>query len=286
MIHPSSIISPSAEIGRNVEIGPFCVIEDGVHIGDGCRLEGHVSIKNGAFAGCGNEFGNGTVIGGKPQHTAIKSNFGKVIIGENNTFRENCTVHCSIRESEFTTIGNNNYLMVNSHIAHDCTVGNDNVLVNNVMLGGHVQVGNRVNFGGATGVHQFCRVGSFAMVGAQAHVIQDVPPFVTVDGLSSRIVGLNQIGLRRSGRTTEEINTLKDIYRLVYRSSLTWKDILQRLQEDYAVGAGAEMVQFLLTTKRGIVSERRSMNMPLRLVEDEDSQNNEEESRTIRMSVG
>lgn len=285
-IDSHSIVSPSAQIAQDVEIGPFCVIEPDVFIGSGCQLDSHITIKRGTVLGTGNRIGTGTVIGGMPQHTAVKNSYGRVVIGDNNTFRENVTVHASIKESEATVVGDNNFLMVNAHIAHDCVVGNDNVLVNNVMLGGHVHIGNRVNLGGAVGVHQFCRIGSLAMVGGQAHVIQDVPPFVTVDGLTSRIVGLNQIGLRRSGRTTEEINTLKEVYRLVYRSGLTWREIMQRLQEEYAVGSGAEMTNFLLSTKRGIVSERRSFNSPLRLLENKNERNSVSENRTLKINVG
>ncbi|MDR1963097.1 MAG: acyl-ACP--UDP-N-acetylglucosamine O-acyltransferase [Planctomycetaceae bacterium] len=288
-INPQALVNSLAKIGANVEIGAFCVIESDVVIGDGCRLESNVTIKQGVVIGKDNHIGTGVVIGGRPQHTAVKGVCGTVWIGDHNVFRENVTVHRAIKESDATVIGHNNYLMVNAHVAHDCKVGNDNVLVNNVMLGGHVQVGNRVNLGGAVGVHQFCRIGSLAMVGGLARVIQDVPPFVTVDGLTGRICGLNQIGLRRSGRTTEEIRILKEVYRLVFRSGLTWKEILKKLEDNYSIGPGAEMTQFLSATKRGIVSERHSVGRaPLRLLEDDNANENneEEEIRTIRVNVG
>jgi UDP-N-acetylglucosamine acyltransferase len=290
-INPHAIVHSLAHIGTDVEIGAFCVIESGVVIGDGCRLESNVTIKQGVVIGKENHFCTGTIIGGKPQHTAAKNGCGTVCIGNNNIFRENVTIHRAIKESDSTTIGHNNYLMVNAHVAHDCKVGNDNVLVNNVMLAGHVQVGNRVNLGGAVGVHQFCRIGSLAMVGGLARVIQDVPPFVTVDGLTGRICGLNQIGLRRSGKTSEEIKILKEIYRLVFRSSLTWKEILKKLTDEYSIGPGAEMTQFLAATKRGIVSERHCMNRTsLRILDNDDDHTNTDnennEIRTIRVNVG
>ncbi|MDR2704141.1 MAG: acyl-ACP--UDP-N-acetylglucosamine O-acyltransferase [Planctomycetaceae bacterium] len=292
-INPHAIVHSLAKIGANVEIGAFCVIESDVVIGDGCRLDSNVTIKQGVVIGKENHLCTGTIIGGRPQHTAIKCDCGGICIGNNNVFRENVTIHRAIKESDRTTIGDNNYLMVNAHVAHDCKVGNDNVLVNNVMLAGHVQVGNRVNLGGAVGVHQFCRIGSLAMVGGLARVIQDVPPFVTVDGLTGRICGLNQIGLRRSGRTVEEIRILKEVYRLVFRSGLTWKEILKKLEEDYSIGPGAEMTQFLAATKRGIVSERHSVfRTPLRLLDaenddkNENDNDNENEIRTIRVNAG
>jgi UDP-N-acetylglucosamine acyltransferase len=284
-----SIVSPSAQIGSNVAIGAFCVVEPDVVIGNDCRLESHVTIKRGTVIGNNNIFCEGTTIGMPPQHTAVPEKTGNIVIGDNNIFRENVTIHRAMHESSTTHIGDSNYLMVNAHVAHDCKIGNNNVLVNNVMLGGHVEIGNRVNLGGAVGVHQFCRVGSFAMVGAQAHVIQDVLPYVTVDGLTSRIVGLNLIGLRRNGFSTIEINTLKEVYRLIYRSGLPWKDILQKLQKEFATGAAAEITRFVLSTKRGIVHEGRySENSLLKLCkvpEDEPNEENEDEP-TLKINAG
>lgn len=287
-IAPHTVVSSRAKIGSDVEIGPFCIVEPDVRIGDGCRLESHVVLRKGTILGEGNVLSSGVSIGGLPQHTAVTEPCGNVIIGDKNIFRENVSIHRAMKESNSTILGNENYLMVNAHVAHDCKVGNNNVLVNNVMLAGHVQVGNKVNLGGAVGVHQFCRVGSLAMVGGQAHVIQDVPPFVTVDGLTSRIVGLNQIGLRRNGRSSEEIKTLKEVYRLVFRSGLPWREILRKLDEQYAIGPGAEMTQFLKGTKRGIVGERRSAARPaLRLLESGDQSGEEDdEIRTFRVNAG
>ena len=288
MSSPLSVVSPDAQIGNNVEIGPFCLIEAGVSIGDGCKFDSHVVIKSGTTIGKNNQFYAGTVIGGSPQHISALPPFGQIRIGDNNIFRENVTVHCSLKESGTTLIGDDNYLMVNAHVAHDCVIGNSNVLINNVMLGGHVIVGNRAMFGGGSAVHQNCRVGSLAMVGAQAHVVQDVPPFVTVDGLSSRIVGLNLIGLRRNGRTSEDLKTLKSAYFTLYRSGMTWKETLQFFQDNHSTGPIAELTQFLLTTKRGIVSERAASQSHLRVAESSESGGNEKEDifPTLRVNVG
>jgi len=271
MISPFAVVSPDALIGDNVEIGHFCLIESGVKIGDGCKFDSHVVIKSGVTIGENNQFGAGSVIGGPPQHVSAPPPFGQIRIGDGNVFRENTTVHRSLKESVATTIGNENYLMVNAHVAHDCVIGNHNILVNNVMLGGHVVVGNRVVLGGGAAVHQNCRVGSLAMIGGQAHVVQDVPPFFTMDGLSSRIVGLNLIGLRRNGRTSEDIKTLKSAYFTLYRSDLTWKEILQFFQDNYSTGPVAELTQFLLTTKRGIIRERSTHRSSLRVVDSDES---------------
>ena len=161
-----------------------------------------------------------------------------------------------------TAIGDNCLLMVGSHVAHDCHLGNNVILTNNAMLAGHVIVGDRAYISGAAGVHQFCRVGSFAMVGGQAHMVQDVPPYVTVHGLSSLVVGLNKIGLRRAGYDQAAIQQLMAAYRVIYRSGLRWADVLEQLRTQFPIGPAALFYEFLSTTARGIVSERRAPPAP------------------------
>ncbi len=256
-IHPSAIVSSLAAIGDDVEIGPFCVIEPETVIGDRCRLESRVVIKSGTVLGENNWVFEGAVLGGMPQHVHMPERPGKVIIGSGNVIRENCTIHRALDEEDATLIGDNNLLMANAHIAHDCRVGNNTIFANNVLLAGHVTVSDRAYVSGAVAVHQFCRIGSLAMVGGQAHITRDVPPFVTIDGLSSHVVGLNQIGMRRAGYSTETIDVLKVAYRLIYRSGLMWNDILEHLQTDFAEPPASLFYQFLATTTRGIIPERR-----------------------------
>lgn len=256
-IHPSALVSPLARVARDVEIGPFCVIEDEATIGEGCRLEARVVVKNGVMMGPNNLVCEGAVIGGMPQHIHMPERPGGVIIGSGNTIRENVTVHRALETEDATLVGNNNLLMVNVHIAHDCRVGNHTIFANNSMLAGHVTVGDRAYVSGAVAVHQFCRIGSLAMVGGQAHIVKDVPPYVTIDGLSSYAVGLNQIGLRRAGYSQEDLRKLKEAYRVIYRSELNWNQILARLQEEFTEGPATLFYQFLATTTRGIISERR-----------------------------
>ena len=196
-------------------------------------------------------------MGGMPQHVHAPEHSGKVLIGSGNTIREHVTIHRALDEHRTTVIGDNCLLMVNAHVAHDCQIGNNVILTNNVMLAGHITVGDRAYISGAVGVHQFCRIGTLAMVGGQAHLSQDVPPFVTVDGLSSLVVGLNQVGLRRAGYDAAKVQQLKDAYRVIYRSGLRWKEILEILRTEYVYGPAALFYEFLSTTKRGIVSERR-----------------------------
>jgi UDP-N-acetylglucosamine acyltransferase len=256
-IHPLAAVSPQATIGRNVRIGPFSVVEPDATIGDGSVLESHVVVKARTTLGPDNHVFEGAVLGGLPQHVHMPERPGKVVIGSGNTIRENVTVHRALEASKATVIGEHNLLMVNSHVAHDCRLGNHTIVTNNAMLAGHVTVGDRAYLSGAAAVHQFCRVGTLAMVGGQAHLVKDVPPFVTVDGLSSLVVGLNQIGLRRAGFDLEAVRQVKAAYRVIYRSSLAWAEILRRLKAEFSDGPAAEFYRFLSTTARGITSERR-----------------------------
>ena len=256
-VHPSAVVGPNATIGRNVEIGPFCVIESETRIDDGCKLAAGVVIKSGTTLGRDNQIFEGAVLGGLPQHINVPDKPGKVLIGSGNTFRENVTIHRSLEEDEATIIGENNLLMVNVHIAHDCRLGNNTIFANNTMLAGHVTINDRAYISGAVGIHQFCRVGTLAMVGGQARIVKDVPPYVTIDGTSGCVVGLNQIGLRRAGYSSRDIAQLKEAYRLIYRSGLAWNEILAGLEEEFSQGPAARFHQFLSSTTRGIVFERR-----------------------------
>jgi UDP-N-acetylglucosamine acyltransferase len=182
---------------------------------------------------------------------------GRLQIGSGNTIRENATVHGGVRETDWTLVGDDNLIMVNAHIGHDCRIGNRTIITNNAMVAGHVVVEDRAYVSGAVGIHQFCRVGQLAMVGGQAHINRDVLPYVTVDGRTSHVVGLNLIGLKRSGFTDRDIAQLKAAYRLIYRSGLTWAEILKELRSEFTEGPASQYYEFLQRGKRGIMQERR-----------------------------
>jgi UDP-N-acetylglucosamine acyltransferase len=256
-IHPLAVVSPQACIAGDVTIGPFCIIEGDVVIAEGCRLAGRVVVKDGTRLGPNNQVHEGVVLGGFPQHLKVQEQLGRVVIGACNTIRENATIHRAMRADAATTVGNNNLLMVNAHVAHDCRVGNNVVIANNTMLAGHVMVEDRAFLSGAVGVHQFCRIGRLAMVGGHARIVQDVPPYVTVDGNSGHIVGLNLIGLRRNGFSPQDVLRLKQAYRLIYRSGLKWTEVLEHLKAEFASGPSAEFHTFLSGGTRGFVQERR-----------------------------
>lgn len=256
-IHPLAIVDPSAEIGSDVSIGPFCIVEAGAVIGAGCRLDARVVVKGRVTLGSNNEINEGAVLGQRAQHLIDNTPGGQLLIGDNNRIRENATLHRGHANDAVTIVGDNNMIMVNAHVAHDCRVGNHVILVNNVMLGGHVTVEDRAYIGGGVAVHQFCRVGKLAMIGGMARVVQDVPPFVMVEGGVTQIVGLNRIGLRRNGYTPEDMLQLKQAYRVIYRQGLRWSEVLATLERDFSRGPAAEFFDFLKTGKRGFVQERR-----------------------------
>ena len=257
-IHSTAVVSHEAEIASDARIGPFAVVEAGVQIGAGSILESRVVIKRGTILGTENHIFEGAVLGGLPQHVHPPESPGGLIIGNGNSFRENTTVHVALEAPKATVIGNGNYFMVNTHIAHDCQIGDRTIFANNAMLAGHVTVGDRAYVSGAAAAHQFVRIGRLAMVGGQAHITRDVPPFVTVDGLSSLIVGVNHIGMRRAGITASAIRQIKDAYRVIYRSGLLWNDVLEQLRSEFTEGPAAEFYEFLAATARGITPERRT----------------------------
>lgn len=268
-IHPSAVVDPTAELGVDVEIGPFALVEAGTRLGDHCKLLARATVKSGVEMGAENVLYEGAVVGGLPQHATPPGPPGRVIVGDRNLFRENATVHRAMYEEGVTRLGDDCMMMVGSHVAHDCEIADRVVMTNNVMLAGHVTVGERAFLGGGCAVHQHCRIGRIAMIGGMARVTQDVPPFVTIDGDTGAVVGLNRVGLRRNGFSRRQIAEVKEAYRLIYRSGASFEDRLTLLAESFAEGPAAEFEPFLRDTSRGYARERRSPpGGTIRVIED------------------
>jgi UDP-N-acetylglucosamine acyltransferase len=278
-IHPSAFVDPQAILGNDVVVGPQCIVEAGAVLGDGCRLEARAIVKGRTTLGDNNEIGEGSVIGGRAQHVQVHDPGGTLIIGSGNRIRENVTIHRGWANDATTTIGDNCMIMVGAHVGHDCRVGNNAILVNNSMLGGHVHVEDRAYISGGVAVHQFCRVGRLAMVGGLARIVQDVPPFVMVEGGIAQIVGLNKIGLRRNGYTPEEILQLKEAYRIIYRQGLRWTEVLAILKGKFPTGPAAAFHEFLKLGKRGFVQERRISRKATLKIVDPASEERDEKQR-------
>ncbi len=216
-IHPTAIIDRKASIGTDCEIGPYCIVEKTAVVGDGCRLGAHAVIRSGVELGARVRVDSGAVIGGEPQDLSFDPRVpSRVWIGADCTLREGVTVNRSLREDCVTRLGERVYMMAFSHAAHDCVLGEGAVLANAALLAGHVQVGAFAFVGGGAGIHQFCRIGEGAMVGGNAAVTKDIPPGLSVVD-RNQVVGLNLVGLKRRGISTEEISAFKRVYRELYQ---------------------------------------------------------------------
>lgn len=216
-IHPTAIIDSQAEIGTNVDIGPYCVVGAHVVIGNNSKLHSHVTITGPTTIGSDNEFYPFSVIGADPQDLKFHGEQATLLIGDRNQIREHVTIHRGTHNGGgVTRVGNDNLIMVAAHIAHDCLVGSHCVIANLVMLGGHAVIEDCVNIGGGTGVHHYATIGTMAFVGGLARVKKDVPPYMKVDGDPVEVRGVNTIALARRHYSEAEISGLKDAFKRLY----------------------------------------------------------------------
>jgi UDP-N-acetylglucosamine acyltransferase len=250
-IHPSAIIHPSAYLAENVTVGPYCVIGPDVQIGDGTCLEAHVVIESGCRIGRNCHISPGAVLGGPPQDHKYKGEPSHLVIGDNNIIREYVTLHRAVGEGMSTRIGNDNMFMAYAHAGHNCEIGDGNTISSYCGLSGHVTVESNVVIGGMVGVHQFCRIGKLAMVGGVSKVNQDIPPFMMADGVPARVLDLNKIGLKRQGIPPSIRATLRQAYKLLYRSNLNLSQAMERIEEELEP---SEELDYLLAFMRGTMS--------------------------------
>lgn len=244
------MVSPGARLGRDVEIGPFAVVEDDTAIGELSLIRAHAVVRAFTTLGAGNRVHEGAVLGGEPQDVSFAGQPSRLVIGDRNQIREGVTIHRSTQPGGATRVGSDCFLMAYVHVAHDNRIGDGAILANNVMLAGHVEIGERAFLGGGAGVHQFCRVGRLAMVGGNAKVVQDCLPFVISDGHPARARGLNLVGLRRAGVTPAQLRTLHEAYRLLLRAGLPLQAALDRLVA-LADPLADELAGFVRGSKRG-----------------------------------
>jgi UDP-N-acetylglucosamine acyltransferase len=253
-IHPNSVIDPSAILHSDVEVGPFCHIGPQVEIGCGTRLLGHVSIAGPTRIGEGNVFYPYCSIGQRSQDLKYTSEPTYLEIGNNNSFREFCTVNRGTLLGTKTIIGHYGNFLAYSHIAHDCTVGDHVIFSNNGTIAGHVIVEDHVIIGGLSGVHQFCRLGLHSIVGGCTKIVQDVPPYMIADGNPAEVRGINQVGLERRGFVAEDTRTLREAYRLLYRSNLNVKQACEKIAADFSgPDVIARLLAFVASSQRGII---------------------------------
>jgi UDP-N-acetylglucosamine acyltransferase len=256
MIHASALVDAAAEIGENVSIGPFSIIGPGVTIGDGSRIGSHVVIEGETTIGRDNRIYDFSCLGCEPQHTGYQGEKTALHIGANNVIREYCTISRGTEAGGgITRIGDNNFLMAYTHIAHDCAVGSRTIFANGASLAGHVVVGDYVVLGGFTGVHQFCRVGAHCITGIGAVCIQDIPPYVLAAGNKAVAHGINVKGLRIRDFNDADIQELKRAYKLIYRSGYSIGEATVQLESrEWESEHVHDMVRFLKTSDRGVIS--------------------------------
>ncbi|MDD2758745.1 MAG: acyl-ACP--UDP-N-acetylglucosamine O-acyltransferase [Methylomonas sp.] len=232
LIHPSAFIAPDVNLGENVSVGPFAVIESGAILGDHCHVGAHAVVHARVRMGGGNVLHPHAVLGGLPQDLGFDPETESWLeIGDRNVFREGFTAHRATKTGEATKIGSDCYFMNNSHVAHDCAVGDKTIFANNVAIGGHVEVGNNVFMGGAVVVHQFCRIGSYAIVQGTTGINMDVIPFMLIGGRPAKHYRLNTVGLRRAGIIGENYKVLSSAFRLLKnKKSLDELQLTEELQ--------------------------------------------------------
>ncbi len=257
MIHATALVDKNARIGRDVEIGPFSIIEGDVEINDGCRIGPHVYIADGARLGKNVKIHKGAVVATLPQDLKFGGEKTLFEIGDETVIREFCTLNRGTLAHGKSSIGRNCLLMAYAHVAHDCTVGDRVIMANGVQLGGHVTVEDWAIIGGMTPIHQFVKIGQHVMIGGGFRAIQDVPPYILASEEPLRYCGLNSIGLKRRGFSEEAVMTLKRAYRLLYRSGLNVTQAVAQIREQVQLIPEVQNVlNFIEASDRGILRGR------------------------------
>ena len=255
-VHPSAIIESGAELAEEVSVGPYAYIGPDVAVGRGCKIGHHATVTGPTTMGEGNTVFPYACIGERTQDLKYTGGRPGTTIGDRNTFREFSTIHAATNDGDRTVVGSDNHFLAYTHIAHDCRVGNHVIISNNGTLAGHVTLEDRVVIGGLTAVHQFCRIGRFAMLGGCGKVVQDVPPFMIADGSPATVRTINKVGMERGGFTAEEVNLARRCFKLLYREGLNRGQALDQLREMQGKEPSEiveAMIVFIERSKRGLV---------------------------------
>jgi UDP-N-acetylglucosamine acyltransferase len=259
LIHPTAIVHANARLADDVTVGPYSIIGENVEVGAGSEIGPHVVINGHTTIGKGNRIFQFSSIGEIPQDKKYKGEPTRLVIGDNNTIRECCTLNLgTVQDKNVTTIGSDNWIMAYVHVAHDCVIGDHNIIANSVQFAGHVEIGSHILIGGISGIHQFVRIGDFAMLGFQTRLTQDLPPFVTAVGNPAEAKGPHQEGPRRKGFSAARLDMIKKMYRTLYRTGSSFETAKQEIAALRGVEPEADadidyMVTFLDSATRGIV---------------------------------
>ena len=254
MIHPSAVIHPDAKVDPTVEVGPFAVIDGGVELGPENRVGPHTHLTGVTRIGRGNVFHSGTVIGDAPQDLKYTGEPTQLTIGDENVFREHVTIHRSTTTDGETAIGSNNFFMANSHVGHNCHLGDRVILANGALLGGHVIVEDNAFISGNCLAHQFVRIGKLALMQGGSAISKDLPPYTIARG-DNGICGLNIIGMRRAQLTSQQRIELKRLYQLLFRGKRKLKDALAEATQEYTSDTARVMLEFIAASTRGVCAD-------------------------------
>ncbi len=251
-IHPNAVVHPKAKLGNDVQVAPGAIIGEFVEVGDRTQVGPHAVLDGWTTIGTDCKIFTGAILGSECQDLKFRGERSYLKIGNKNTIREYVTMNRATSEDHATTVGDGNLFMAYSHVAHDCIVGNSNIIANSVAMAGHVVIMDHANIGGLNAIHQYVRIGSYAMIGGHSRVPKDVPPYIICAGSPLRIVGINKIGLERKGFQPEQIKIIEHAYRVMYRSKLNVTQALKKLEEENAYPEIAPFIDFIKSSERGI----------------------------------
>lgn len=254
-IHPMAVVEDGAQFGEGVTVEAFCHIGKLAKIGDNSIIRHHASVEGDVMMGAGNEVFPYAYVGGLTHDLKFEGGTPKLRIGSNNVFREYVTAHVATKDNDFTSIGSNNVFLAYSHIAHDCVVGNEVVMSSHSALGGHVEIDDHVNIGWGAGVHQFCRLGAYSMVSACSKLVQDVPSFMLADGSPAEVRSINKVALERASFSQEDMDAIKNAFKILYRMSLNKSQAVGKILEDSSLASNkrvGQILRFVEKSQRGL----------------------------------
>lgn len=252
-IHSSAIVDPGAELGRDIDIGPFAIVGPGSCIGDRCRIAPHATLERNVRLAADVRVGQGSILGGDPQDLKYQGEESWVEIGEGSVIREYATINRGTAASGVTRVGRACFVMSYVHLAHDCHIGDGVIIANGTQLAGHVTIHDRASLSGLVAVHQFTTIGSFAFVGGMSRVNQDIPPYVKAVGNPIELYGLNSIGLQRAGFPPDTVSALKRLYRLFFNSELNRSQAVDRARVELPPLPEVEsFLDFVSSSQRGV----------------------------------